>query len=173
MKKTLFITCLAASALFIGSCGHKEGKRPWDKDKDSVESAESSAPQEVKMEEIATEETVAPMDDIDSYKGNANYRKLMLIAAKCDDPNFTLEDLSQSDYTFMINFCNMMMDSAEEADAQGVSEEWMEEYKDFQDLLQGFSLLLSSAYSENMLDSNNSHDYELMMRRATRMADYN
>lgn len=173
MKKTFILTfAIAATALFSSCSGGETKKRPWDKDKDTeTEVTNSAASEPVKMEEIPSDGSGSAEAGLADYTGNANYRKLMSIAEKCDNPNFSIEDLSQSDYTFMINFCNMMMDAAEEADAQGISDEWLEEYKEFEEILIGFSQLLEYANSQNLLDSSNSHDYTLMMRRATRLSN--
>lgn len=172
MKKTLILTfAIAATALFSSCSGGETKKRPWDKDAETESTAETVKPvaaEEIKMEDIPAGGSAQA--DLGDYTNNANYRKLMSIGEKCNNPNFEIEDLSQSDFAFMISYCNMMLDAAEEADSQGTPDQFVEEYSEFIDLVEGFVQLLEFANTQNLLDSSNSHDYALLMRRAERAA---
>ncbi len=165
MKKKLFIIVSFALIFIFVGCKGKDTYSRLHELKTKIKTKEKAPEVAPVMEEITTSDT-SEDDEPSDYIGNENYRKLMAIAAKCDDPDFSLYSLSQSDYAFMISFCNMMMDTAEEADMAGRSEEYQQEFQEFQELLEGFAMLLSAAYTEDMLDSANSHDFEVMMRRA-------
>lgn len=159
-------------AALIGASSCESRKEHSRKEKDSTEIKEKSETAETPSADVKmTDVDPTPAEVIDDYSGNENYRKLMLIAAKCDKPDFSLEDLSQSDYTFMIDFCNHMMDAAEEADMAGQSDEFIEEAGELVNLMEGFLQFLSMAYEGGYLDTRNTHDVELMVNRINRLAE--
>lgn len=176
MKKIFSIISLALVAVTLVGCSDKKPDKhfPWEKDKDKKEVKETDNlpkdnPQDIVMNEIAP--ATRDINGDAEVIGNANYQKLMSIAEKCEADDFTLADLSPSDYTFMIDFCNMMMDSAEEADRNNVGQQWLSDNGELMQIVVGFTELLGAAYQEGMLDSRNSHDFELMLVRAQRMAE--
>ena len=96
---------------------------------------------------------------------NDNYYKLLEIIAKASREDSSIYDFSQSDFKFMIDYCNMMLDSAEEADYTGRSDEWLEENQEYLELLQAFAQVLSEADNEDLLNSSNSRNFKALVRR--------
>lgn len=90
---------------------------------------------------------------------------LARISEKCENDNVSTNDFTQAEYAYMIKFINEMLDAADEYDARGESDRYIEESKDQMELLTGFATLLSVADSEGKLDSTNSAALAKLMER--------
>lgn len=87
------------------------------------------------------------------------------ISNKCSDESVSCNDFTQAEYAYMIRFCNEMLDAADEYDARGESELFIENSKDQMDLLIGFVTLLTLADNEGVLDVSNKKRLEEMSNR--------
>lgn len=87
------------------------------------------------------------------------------ISEKCENDNVSTNDFTQGEYAYMIKFINEMLDAADEYDARGESDRFIEESKDQMELLTGFATLLSVADSEGKLDRANSAALAKLMER--------
>lgn len=164
MKKTLLALGLFLVAAATVSC--HSGKR--EQSRDTEKKSENVLAKKDNVGEMKDVTVNADNSEINMYaEGNPEYRKLMSIAEKCDEPDFNLNMLSQSDYAFMIKFCHSAMDAAEEADRSGQSDQFMAEYSDMLSLVEPFCTLLSMAYQEGLLSDTNQSGFDYLMNRAS------
>lgn len=160
IKKILKLSTLLAIAAVTVNCSgnHDKGNQG------------ESIPEEYVLEEEEAEiisiEEDAPAttsrESLSKYEeGKENYSKLVETGVKCD----TDQELSQSDYKFMIDFINLYLDAATEAENTGKGEEFLRETEELHEYTKVFLSIILNADQDGKLDSDNASAWKNLQQR--------